>query len=77
MEGIKEFSIYSEYIYYLIKYVEFNIFLSNLFTNLFVSNFQDLKITFPRQSLKRFTFRVKLNDSIFFLLGYSPIVKLI
>ena len=35
------------------------------------------KNTFPRQSLKRFTFRVKLSDSIFFLLGLSPIVKLI
>ena len=35
------------------------------------------KITFPRQSLKIFTFRVKLSDSIFFLLGHSPIVKLI
>ena len=32
---------------------------------------------FPRQSLKIFTFRVKLSDSIFFLLGHSPIVKLI
>ena len=32
---------------------------------------------FPRQSLKRFTFRVKLSDSIFFLLGLSPIIKLI
>ena len=32
---------------------------------------------FPRQSLKRFTFRVKLSDSIFFLFGLSPIVKLI
>jgi len=32
---------------------------------------------FPRQSLKRFTFRVKLSDSICFLLGLSPIVKLI
>ena len=31
----------------------------------------------PRQSLKRFTFRVKLSDSIFFLLGLSPIFKLI
>ena len=35
------------------------------------------KIMFPRQSLKIFTFRVKLSDSIFFLLGHSPIVKLI
>ena len=34
-------------------------------------------IKFPRHSLKRFTFRVKLSDSIFFLLGLSPIVKLI
>ena len=34
-------------------------------------------IPFPRQSLKIFTFRVKLSDSIFFLLGHSPIVKLI
>ena len=32
---------------------------------------------FPRQSLKILTFRVKLSDSIFFLLGLSPIVKLI
>ena len=34
-------------------------------------------IVYPRQSLKRFSFRVKLSDSIFFLLGLSPIVKLI
>ena len=33
--------------------------------------------TFQRQSRKRFSFRVKLSDSIFFLLGLSPIVKLI
>ena len=32
---------------------------------------------FPSQSLQRFTFRVKLSDSIFFLLGLSHIVKLI
>ena len=32
---------------------------------------------FPRQSLKLFTFRVKLSDLIFFLLSHSPIVKLI
>ena len=31
---------------------------------------------FPRQRLKIFTFRVKLSDSIFFLLGHSPNVKL-
>ena len=30
----------------------------------------------PRQSLKRFTFRVKLSDSIFFFLGLSPIENL-
>ena len=34
-------------------------------------------ISFPRQSLKIFTFRVKFSDSIFFMLGQSPIVKLI
>ena len=34
-------------------------------------------ILFPRQSLKIFTFRVKLSGSIFFMLGLSPIVKLI
>ena len=33
------------------------------------------QINFPRQSLKRFTFRVKSSDSIFFLLGLSPIVN--
>ena len=32
---------------------------------------------FSRQRLKIFTFRVKLSDSIFFLLGLSSIVKLI
>ena len=32
---------------------------------------------FSRQSLKIFTLRVKLSDSIFFLLGHTPIVKLI
>jgi hypothetical protein len=31
--------------------------------------------TFPRQSLKRFTSRVKSSDSIFFLFGFSPIVN--
>ena len=30
---------------------------------------------FPRQNLKRFTYRVKSTDSIFFLLGLSPIVN--
>ena len=35
------------------------------------------KTFFPRQSLKVFTFRIKLSDSIFFLLGHSPIAKLI
>ena len=35
------------------------------------------EIIFPLQSLERFTFLVKLSDSIFFLLGLSPIVKLI
>ena len=34
-------------------------------------------ICFPRQSIKRFTFRFKLSDLIFFLLGLFPIVKLI
>ena len=34
-------------------------------------------IYFPRQSLNIFTFRVKLSDSIFFLLSLSPIVQLI
>ena len=44
----------------------------------FLSGFVFLqKIFFPRQSLKIFTFRFKLSDSIFFLLGHSPIVKLI
>ena len=37
--------------------------------------FNVFKLLFPRQSLKIFTFRVKLSDSIFFLLGHSPIVK--
>ena len=32
---------------------------------------------FPLQSLKIFTFRVKLSESIFFWLGHSSIVKLI
>ena len=32
---------------------------------------------FPCQNLKRFAFRVKLSDSIFFLLDLSLIVKLI
>ena len=35
------------------------------------------KKAFPCESLKIFTFRVKLSDSIFFLLGRCPIVKLI
>ena len=33
-------------------------------------------IHLPRQSLKRLNFRVKSSDSIFFLLGLSPIVNL-
>ena len=33
------------------------------------------KKSFPRQSLKRFTSYVKLSDTIFFLLGLSPIVN--
>ena len=35
----------------------------------------DYLISFPRQSLKKFTFRVKSSDSIFFLLGLSPIIN--
>ena len=35
------------------------------------------KDNFTRQCIKMFTFRVKLSDSIFFMLGLSPIVKLI
>ena len=35
------------------------------------------KLRFPCQSLKIFIFRVKLSDSMFFLLGHSTIVKLI
>ena len=35
------------------------------------------KNIFPRQSLKIFTFCVKLTDSIFLMFGHSPIVKLI
>ena len=34
-------------------------------------------IEFPRQSFKIFTFRVRLSDSMFFLLGLSHIFKLI
>ena len=30
---------------------------------------------FPRQSLKRYTFCVESTDSIFFLLGLTPIVN--
>ena len=30
---------------------------------------------FPRQSLKIFTFRVKSSDTIFLLLGLSPVVN--
>ena len=41
-----------------------------LIKDIFRGNFNTL-------SLKRFIFRVKLSDSIFFLLGLSPIVKLI
>ena len=48
-----------------------------LMKQLFQPRLLNLKFCFPRQSLTIFTFRVKLSDSIFFLLGYSPIVKLI
>ena len=47
----------------------------NIFYNFFSISFD--KNSFPSQSLKILTFRVKLSDSIFFLLGLSPIVKLI
>ena len=47
-----------------------------IYVNLPELNFLS-KINFSRQSLKIFTVRVKLSDSIFFLLGLSPIVKLI
>ena len=36
---------------------------------------KELTYYFPCRSLKRFTFRVILSDSIFFLLGQSPIVN--
>ena len=48
-----------------------------------MSNHSDIDILIDktdfvlRQSLKIFTFRVKLSDSIFFLLGHFPVVKLI
>ena len=42
-----------------------------------LNDFSDVLNIFPRQSLKIFTFLVKLSDSIFFLFGLSPIVKLI
>ena len=49
-----------------------------LFYSLVTSWTREGKIFFfLLQSLKRFTFRVKSSDSIFFLLGRSPIVKLI
>ena len=35
----------------------------------------NLRIYFPHQSLKRFTFCVKSSDLIFFMFGFSPIVN--
>jgi hypothetical protein len=46
------------------------------FDHKYIINIEQI-YAFPRQSLKIFTFRVKLSDSIFLLLGHSPIVKLI
>ena len=48
--------------------------------NIYIFDNKKTKSTFPRQSLKRFTFRVKLRDSIFFLigrdlLGLSPVIN--
>ena len=40
-----------------------------------LQGFKLVKKHFPCQSLKRFTFCVKLSDSIFFLLGLSHIVN--
>ena len=40
-----------------------------------VEKFINALFHIPRQSLKRFTFCVKLSDSILFLLGLSPIVN--
>ena len=50
--------------------------LSLLFLFVFKFKAGTARIFFPRQSLKVFCFRIKLSDSIFFLLGHSPIVKL-
>ena len=48
-----------------LKYI--NLSLSLLFL---LGNFIQVRIkVFPRQSLKKFNFRVKSSDSIFFLLG--------
>ena len=76
---LEEYPFHQE-VYYLKKmYSQFlskfkgtlNFFFQTLFTKIF-----DWKINiFPRQSLKRFTFRVKLSDSMFFLLGLSPNVN--
>ena len=36
---------------------------------------EEKKGNIPRQSLEKFTFCIKSSDSIFFLLGLSPIVN--
>ena len=46
----------------------------NVFESCTLYNFTKI-LGFPRQSLKRFTFRVKSRDSKFFLLGLSPVVN--
>ena len=60
------------------------LFLTDLNQKLYISElgilfqtYYQQDINFSRQSLQIFTFRVKLRDTIFFLLGLSPIVKLI
>ena len=47
------------------------------YLNSFLPKWSEKKVLnyFPRQSLKRSTFLFKLSDSIFFMLGLSPIVN--
>ena len=39
------------------------------------TDIEGIENPFPRQRLKRFTFCVKLSDSMFFLLGLFPIIN--
>ena len=77
LKDILLFKYYFVCIYLSLDLIKLN-WICNLLQKKFIYRHSNMKLhskSFPRQSLLRFTFRVKLSDSIF--LGLSPIVKLI